>query len=176
MRNRVLFGIAFATIASMCVPAEAADLMGGGYSSIYAGSGGSLEGFYVGADAGFAQLPAAGRSGSLGIVAGNNVAVNSGVIAGLEGQIDFVWNSTSFAGVDAVGLGRIGANFGDATLVYAEAGAGVVDDHAAYVLGLGVEQAVTDAVALRGEVQGSGAFGDDMDGGKAKVGLLWRLR
>lgn len=175
MKNPGLFGVAFAFIASSCVSAEAADLMGGGYDNGYMPSGSGLDGFYVGADAGFAQLPTAGRSGSLGVVAGSNVSVNSGVTAGLEGQIDFVWNSTSFAGVDAVGLGRIGANFGDATLVYGEAGAGVVDDKASYVLGLGVEQAVSDAIAVRGEVQGSGAFGEDMDGGKAKVGLLWRL-
>jgi outer membrane immunogenic protein len=167
------------SLALACVGANgamAADLMGGGYDPVYASSESGFAGLYLGADAGFAQLPSAGRSGTLGVVVGNNVTVNPGVVAGVEGQIDFVWNSETFAGVDAVGLGRIGANFGDATLVYAEAGAGVVDDEASYIFGMGVEQAVTDAIAVRGEVQGSGAFGEDMDGGKAKVGLLWRLR
>lgn len=176
MKNPGLFGVVFGVVAGSCMAAQSADLLGGGYDPMYAPSGSGLEGVYVGADAGFAQLPAAGRSGSLGVVAGANMAVNSGVIAGVEGQIDFVWNSTSFAGVDAVALGRIGANFGDATLVYGQAGGGIVDDRASYVLGLGVEQAVSDSIAVRGELQGSGAFGDDMDGGKAKVGVLWRLR
>lgn len=121
-------------------------------------------------------MPASGRSGSVGIVAGHNVALNSGVIAGLEGQVDFFRYGSSLARVDAVLLGRIGASFGDATLVYVEAGGGIVDDSACYVLCLGIEQAVSDALSVRGEVPASGALGEDMDGGKAKVRLLWRMR
>lgn len=182
MLKRIGLALAAAGLVLVAEGALAADLYGGGgsygggsYDSGY-GSGGGFTGPYVGATAGFGQLPTAGRAGTLGGVVGTNVPLGDTVVAGAEAQADFVWNDVSFAGVDAVALGKVGANLGGSTLIYGAAGAGVVDDEVSYVVGAGVEQAMTSQFSVRGEVQGSGQFGGTMDGGKAKVGVLWHLQ
>lgn len=135
------------------------------------------DGFYAGIHGG-AQF-----SGNthyvIGGFAGYNV-VDGSMVYGVEAQADYVANDDFEAGEYAV-LGRVGTLVGPDTLVYGAAGFNYRDTSASidgwgYSFGGGVEHAVTDSIAVRGEVLGQGTF--DYDDGtpyaaKATAGFVF---
>lgn len=170
--HSLLAGAALAV--SMSTAASAADLLiNGPADPIYSSPLFDFEGFYVGGTAGGALSGGTGY-GTLGIVVGSNFAITDGIIAGVEFQGDTYWNGglTSF---DALALGRVGGFISENTMVYGDLGAGFVGGNAAYAFGGGVEMALTDALAVRGDLQGLGAFGAGPSAAKATVGLVWHL-
>lgn len=169
--------VAFACVAlAACTigSAQAADLLIGNADPIYDSALFHFEGFYVGGTLGIGNYPEAGRVGTVGVVAGNNYELTESLVAGVEVQGDIAWNDDQM-GLNALILGRFGGYLTDATLLYGAAGAGSVDSEAAYALGGGIEQAITDSLSVRGELLGTGGFGGGVDGGKAAIGLLWHM-
>ncbi len=169
--HSLLAGAALAV--SMSTVASAADLLiSGPADPIYSSSLFDFEGLYVGATAGFATTGT--LYGTLGVVVGSNFAITDGIIAGVEFQGDTYWNGglTSF---DALALGRVGGFISDNTMLYGDLGAGLVGGTAVYALGGGVEMGLTDSLAVRGDLQGLGAWGAGPSVAKATVGLIWHI-
>ncbi len=162
-----------ALAVSLVVPASAADLLTP-VDPIYSSSSlFDFEGLYVGATGGGA-LTGGGLAGTTGGVVGANFAVTDGIIVGAEFQGDVYWNG-GYAGYDALGLARVGGFLSDNTMIYGDAGVGIVNGAGAYAIGGGVEMAMTDQLAVRGDLQGIGAFGAAPSVAKATAGLIWHL-
>ncbi|MEQ1770683.1 MAG: hypothetical protein ABL879_12665 [Devosia sp.] len=132
-----------------------------------------FEGFYLGATAGLAT--SGSLYGNFGVVAGNNFAVTDGIIAGVEFQLSGYFAGGGLVAYDALALGRVGGFISDNTMLYGELGVGLLDGSAAYAFGGGVEMAMTDSLAIRGELQGLGEFGSGVSVGKATAGLIWHM-
>ena len=174
MTMRRLIAAALATLA-MGSAVQAEDLLIDQATDLYGGQSFSVEGFYAGATLGLGNAGAAGRFGSVGIVAGTNYTVGDAIIAGVEFQGDAVWDAAGGGGINALLLARLGGYLGPETLAYAAAGSGTLNGTGSYALGGGIEQALADTVAVRGELLGTGAFGGSFDGAKGAVGLLWHM-
>lgn len=174
MMMRRVIAAAFATLA-MGSAVQAEDLLINQAADFYGAPPFSFEGFYAGATLGFGNAGAAGRFGSVGIVAGTNYTVSDAIIAGVEFQGDAVWDAAGGGGINALLLARLGGYLGQETLAYAAAGGGTLNGAGSYALGGGIEQALADKVAVRGELLGTGAFGSGLDGAKGTVGLLWHM-
>ena len=99
------------------------------------------------------------RVGTVGVVVGTNFALTEGILAGVEFQGDAVWNNSGFTGLDGLFLGKLGGYLTDETLIYGTGGLGWVDDESSYALGLGIEQALTDSISVRGEGMATGGLG-----------------
>ncbi len=162
-------------LALMTSGAGAADLLTQGVDPIYQSSLFNFEGFYVGGSLGFGSLPVSSRVGTVGVVVGTNFALAEGILAGVEFQGDAVWNSSGFTGLDGLFLGKLGGYLTDETLIYGTGGLGWVDDESSYALGLGIEQALTDSISVRGEGMVTGGLGGGFDGGQLKASVLWHM-
>lgn len=171
LAHTLLAGAALAV--SMSTAASAADLLTTPVDPIYSSPLFDFEGLYVGIQGGGAVMAGAGQ-GVVGGVVGANFAVTDGIIAGVEFQADAYFNG-GLTAYDALALGRIGGFVSDNAMVYGELGAGFVNAAPSYALGVGVEMAMTDQLAIRGELQGLGAFGAAPSTAKATVGLLWHV-
>jgi outer membrane immunogenic protein len=171
LAHKILAGAALAV--SMTGASYAADLLAGPIDPIYSSPLFNFEGLYIGATAGGALSN--GAYGTLGVVVGSNFAITDGLIAGVEFQGTGYFNGAGLTTYDALALGRVGAFLADNTMIYGELGAGVADSNFVYALGAGVEMAMTDQLAVRGELQGLGAWGAGPSVGKATVGLIWHI-
>ena len=123
-------------------------------------------------------------NGVLGVAAGVNFIPADPFLVGLEVSGDWIWNEAYSSGEFFANL-RAGAVVTDNALVYAIGGVGFqaregVDNEGIYQLGAGVEFAVTDAVTVRGEIVGQGAFekngsDDFFRATKATVGAFYHF-
>ncbi len=152
--------------------AQAADLLPA--DPIYSSPLFNFEGLYLGATGGGA-LNSGALSGTVGMVVGSNFAITDGIIAGVEFQGDAYWNSGGFTSYDALALGRVGGFITDNAMAYGELGAGFATGGPVYAFGAGVEMAMTDQLAVRGELQGLGNFGAMPSTAKATVGLIFHV-
>ena len=192
-------------VRSLAIGVSAAALMVGGAQAadliipttpqpiIETSSGFDWEGIYAGARVGgqWVGTQKYGNStlvdttsGVLGAAVGVNFLPVDPVLLGLEVTGDWIWNEKYSSGEFFANL-RAGAVVTDNALVYAIGGVGFQaregrDNAGIYQLGAGVEFAVTDAVTLRGEVVGQGAF--DKNGSddffratKATVGAFYHF-
>ena len=162
-----------AALALMTASASAADLLTPVPITDYGSGLFDFEGFYVGATGGLVSSGSVG--GTLGVVVGNNFAITDGIIAGVEFQGDLYLNGGGISTFDALALGRIGGFVSDNTMLYGELGAGIVGGTTVYAFGGGAELALTDSLAVRGELQGIGAWGSGPSVGKATAGLIWHM-
>lgn len=167
----LLAGIAAAGF--MATGAQAADLMinPGPADPIYSSSMFNFEGFYVGGTAGVITGP----TGSVGIVAGANFALNDAILLGAEFQGDALWNGGGFTGYDALLMGKLGFYLSDSAMIYGTGGGGLVNGTNAYALGGGLEIAMADAVSLRGEALALGTWGAPPSAAKGTVGIIFHL-
>lgn len=92
---------------------------------------------------------------AVGAFAGYNVDMGNGLLAGVEGEVEYDWNSIWGAGGDALGTAnvRVGADVGGA-LLYGKIGAGY-STRGTWVWGGGggVDVPVMGDAFVRGEVQ-----------------------
>lgn len=170
-RAHILFaGAALAVMLGSA--AQAADLLTPA-DPIYSSSLFNFEGLYVGGTAGVAVN--GGFTGTIGGVVGANFDVTDGIVAGVEFQGDAYFNGGGFTAYDALALGRVGGFIADNTMLYGDLGGGAVNGAAAYAFGGGLETAMTDQMAIRGDIQGIGAWGAAPSVGKATVGLIFHM-
>lgn len=186
-------------VRSLSLGVAAAALMVGGAQAadliipttpqpIYAPAGFDWEGLYVGARVG-GQFTGANpygnqaintTSGVLGAAVGVNFIPVDPVLLGVEVTGDWNWNNVTSTGEFFANL-RVGAVVTDSALIYAIGGLGVQTQAAGstgvYQLGGGVEFAVTDAVTVRGEIVGQGAFNTNpfFESAKATVGVFYHF-
>lgn len=168
-----------AAFVGLAVPAaSAADFWGGdsGLGSVLPSPYFQFEGFYLGGTLGAGTLGESDPFGTVGVVVGNNFDVNDMLLAGAEIQADILYNGNGLIGFDTLLLAKLGGYVSENAVLYGTAGAGWVESDLAYAFGGGVEFAMTDQIALRGEVLGLGAFGAAPEGAKATAGLLWHIR
>ena len=160
--------------ALIVAPAAAGDLLIGGADTIYQSPMFNFEGFYAGVTAGIGTVPNDGGIGQIGVVAGSNFALTEGLLAGVEFQGNLNW-SDGVTGADALFLGKGGAYLAQETLLYGTAGAGWVNGAGSYAAGLGIEQAITDSISVRGEGMATGTWGSWFDGGRVTGGVIWHM-
>ncbi len=173
MFNRPLAVLAAA--AFMATPAIAGDLLIGGADMIYQSPMFNFEGFYTGVSAGLGTVPADGGVGQVGVIAGSNFALTESLLAGVEFQGGLNWNGDGVTGADALFLGKGGGYLAQETLLYGTAGAGWVNGEGSYAAGVGIEQALTDSISVRGEGMATGTWGEWFDGGRLTGGVLWHM-
>lgn len=139
-----------------------------GYGSY--GYGFDWDGFYSGVYGG--GVPFGDEtSWNGGIFAGVNVDFG-GPVVGVEAQLGI--DIADELGLDALILGRGGYGFGD-VLGYAAVGTGYVGGDFGYAVGGGLEYGFTDYLSARGEVLGTGAFGDWPSDVRITAGLAFHL-
>jgi outer membrane immunogenic protein len=134
----------------------------------------NFNGFYLGAQGG--ALLGSTSGGELGVVAGANFDIASTVVAGLEFQGDWLAGSSSTATYDFFVLGRLGVVVSDSFMAYADIGPGWIGGAGSYAVGGGGEYALTDALSVKGEVLGTGAWGASPSNAKVQAGLLFHLQ
>ncbi len=175
--HSLMLGIASAFIFG----SGAAIAQGNVISSAY-GSGYGFEGFYAGVllggvlDGTSAYLTAPDVTAiNLGLAVGVNFYLTESIIGGLEiqGGANIGTTATTF---DALALARLGFAPGDDFMVYGVAGLGTVGATGVYAFGGGVEAAVTQSIAVRGEVLGLGQWGAAPNAVKATAGVIWRMQ
>lgn len=154
--------------ATLVTAASAQDYGPYGYGS--GGFGFDWNGFYAGVYGGGVPL-GDNASFNAGIFSGVNVALDSAVF-GVEAQLGA--NLGDDLGIDALLLGKGGMSFGDA-LVYATAGAGLVGGDVGYAVGGGAEYGFNDYMSVRGEVLGTGAWGDLPGDVRMTAGVAFHL-
>ncbi len=95
-----------------------------------------------------------------GVFVGYNRQIQPWLLAGVElqGDVGLDWTSGA-TGYTLLGLGRIGVLGAADFVLYNMAGLGFVNSTPAYAFGLGVEQSVTQNLALRAEAVAYGQFG-----------------
>jgi outer membrane immunogenic protein len=180
-------------VRSLSLGVAAAALMVGGAQAadliipttpqpIYEAAGFDWEGLYVGARAGGIFADNVDAAGSIGGAVGVNFLPVDPFLLGVEVTGDYVWGNQIVDQGQFFANLRAGAVVTDSVLVYALGGVGVstVDgSNGLYQLGGGVEVAVTDAITVRGEVVGLGAFDDAndnfFDAAKATVGVFYHF-
>lgn len=161
--------------ALVATPALAGDLLIGADTAYQQSPLFNFEGFYTGVTAGVGSVPADGTIGQVGVVAGSNFALTDSTLAGVEFQGNLNWNGTGVTGGDALFLGKGGGYLADETLLYGTAGAGWVNGKGSYAAGVGIEQAITDSISVRGEGMATGTWGEWFDGGRLTGGVLWHM-
>ena len=157
------------TTTALSAPAIAQDYGPYGYGTTGAGYGFDWDGFYAGVYGG--GVPMGTQSWNTGIFTGVNVSIDSAVF-GVEAQLgaDFA-KATS---LDALVLGKGGMSFGS-TLVYAAAGTGFVSGDMGYAFGGGADYGVTDYMSVRGELLGTGEWGNMPEDMRFTAGLAFHL-
>lgn len=116
-----------------------------------------------------------------GGLAGWNFALSDQFRAGVEAQAAFTNNTSGDTGIEAELLGRVGFVPFEGTMLYANAGVGLLQSRASYAVGLGVEHAFWGSSTLRSEVQALGELSPVVAGNngitayRATIGALWHL-
>jgi outer membrane immunogenic protein len=132
----------------------------------------NFEGLYAGVYGG--AFSAGSLYGAVGLVAGVNFALVESVYVGGEFQVGWIGGGGGSTW-DALGLARVGAAVTDSVMVYGDLGVGLLDSDAVWAVGGGIELAVTEAISVRGDIQGIGAWGGGFEAVKATAGLLFQL-
>ncbi len=173
MRSLAFFlGLA---VAGVCATgAEAADVLHMQQAPAYNPAAFNFEGFYLGAQGG--GIVGTFSAGQIGVVAGANFGIADSVIAGAEFQGDWLFGSTASTTYDFFALGRLGVVVTNDFMAYAEAGPGWLGGTASYAFGGGGEYAFTDAMSVKGEILGTGAWGASPSSAKIQAGLLFHLQ
>lgn len=131
-----------------------------------------FEGAYVGGYGGAMTNP--DMNGTLGGIAGANFSVTDGIMVGAEAQGGATFGSTTT--YDAMMLGHVGYEVDDQMLVYGKLGAGMIDGTGSYAVGGGAETMLVDQIGVRGELLGTGAWGEGPSAAKVTAGVLWHMR
>lgn len=88
----------------------------------------------------------------MGGFAGYDHALNDRFRAGVEAQLGANFDTSGDAGLDLLGLARLGVVPTDGVLAYVAGGLGVVEGRSAFAYGGGVDYALWGQASLRGEV------------------------
>ena len=139
-------------------------------------SGFAWDGLYAGVQGGGDWFDDATR-GTIGGVVGVNYIVADPILLGFEVDANYVFGD-HLNGTEFLAVARLGAVLTDQVMVYADAGAGVLNAGGPvtkYQLGGGVEVAVADNVSIRGQVDGVGTFGSGFNEVKATVGAFYHF-
>jgi opacity protein-like surface antigen len=137
-----------------------------------------FEGLYVGLTAGYARTYSGGEGsyGTIGIVAGANVAISDSVLLGAEFQLNQGYYDGVFDGSEWLALAHVGFVPVDGLQVYAAAGAGRFNQvYNTVALGVGAEYALTDMMSVRGEGLALFRPGYEDREVKANVGVLFHF-
>lgn len=177
-----LFALSAAAIALMGTSAFAADLIVDTAEPILETAGFDWEGMYVGAIGG-GYTEDGDSQGFIGGVIGGNVYVSGPVFVGGELQANYYFeNDDYYDSWEVLGLAKLGVAVSDGFAIYAAAGLGTYsnsndESDTEYVLGAGIEAAVTDAISVRGDVLAYGFTDgtDTFDGARASVGLFYHF-
>ena len=209
----LMIGVAGAAL--LATGAQAADLyIPETPAPIYEDAGFSFEGLYVGATGGVAFTGNGGGTTAtttsssvfptIGVVAGVNFAVADPIVAGIEFELDAIFNTPGGGTNNTIGnaavRGHLGALVTDNVMVYALAGVGVLFNSSTGVapiggttttssegygeIGVGVEFGVTESVSIRGEVAYLRSFNNTTVGtttsggrsaGRATAGILFHF-
>jgi hypothetical protein len=118
----------------------------------------------------------------IGTIAGYNYAPSDLIRVGVEGQLGVNFDTSGDAGIDALGLARVGIVPIDGLMAYAAGGVGVVESRPAYAIGGGLEYALWGDTTLRGEALVLYRL-DGTDGGaperfvttKVTLGAIWHF-
>jgi hypothetical protein len=118
--------------------------------------------------------------GHLGAFGGWNFKLVDGavkLIAGVEGQADFLYDTSGDVTWDAIGLGRLGIVPFEGVMVYGAAGIGVLQNKATYALGGGIEYALWGDASLRAEVLALGELTPvgPVTAYKGTIGAVWHF-
>jgi hypothetical protein len=121
--------------------------------------------------------------GHLGAFGGYNFKLVDdaiGIVAGVEGQADFLYDTSGDTGVSALGLARLGVVPFEGMMVYGAAGGGVVNNMPAYALGGGVEYALWGDASLRAEYLALGELSSTptvagFSAHKGTIGAVWHF-
>jgi opacity protein-like surface antigen len=98
------------------------------------------------------------------------------VVASVEVQVDFLFDTSGDTGWEALGLARLGVVPVDGLLLYAAAGGGMVNNKTAYALGGGAEYALWGNASLRAEYLALGEpSGGGFSGHKGTIGAVWHI-
>lgn len=184
--RKLVLGVSLAVLGSAA--ASAADLIiPTTPQPVFQSSGFDWEGLYAGVRAGGVFTDGTDTAGVIGAAVGVNFLPADPFLVGVEVTGDYVWGNSIVDQGEFFANVRAGAVVTDSALVYALAGVGFASrDTGAgnntvglYQLGGGVEFAVTDAITIRGEVVGVGAFDDAnndfFDAAKATVGVFYHF-
>ncbi|HEY8596526.1 MAG TPA: hypothetical protein VIL84_14905 [Devosiaceae bacterium] len=171
MNRAITIAAGLMLAGAMATSAGAAGLLGqGGYGgSTYNSAAYNWEGFYAGIYGG--AWPGSGGAGTIGGMAGLNFAINDMLIAGGELQVGKSWPSGGDE-TSVLALGRLGVAVSDAVMLYGEGGFGTQDGNGTYALGAGLELAMTDNIALRGDILALSNNGG-LNGARVTAGALW---
>ena len=142
----------------------------------------SWEGLYIGAIGG-GYSEDGDAQGFIGGVIGGNVYVADPVFVGGELQANYYFEGGGWADAwEVLALGKLGVVVSPGFAIYAAAGVGYAQDSnddswSEYVLGAGIEAAVTESVSLRGDVLAYGYpdYDDAFSGARASVGLFYHF-
>lgn len=182
MSLRLVALSAFAT-ALMGTAAFAADLtIPASPEPILDSEGLSWEGLYIGAIGG-GYSEDGDAQGFIGGVIGGNVYVADPIFVGGELQANYYFeNDYYYDAWEVLALGKIGVVVSPGFAIYATAGVGYSEDSdnystSEYLLGAGIEAAVTESVSLRGDVLAYGYpdSGEMFTGARASVGLFYHF-
>lgn len=136
----------------------------------------SFEGLYIGATAGMGWTNGgSGSYGTVGIVAGGHVAIVEDVLIGAELQVSRGYYDGMFDGSEWLALAHAGFVAGD-LFMYAAAGGGQINQaEDAVAFGAGAEYAISDNIAIRGEVLRLFEPGGDNTAIKANTGVMFHF-
>ena len=172
MRRFTLFTVATVTAAAAATGASAQNFA---TDPIYDSPLFNFEGFYAGLQLGGANVPGPGYVWTAGVVAGVNFALNQAILGGIEFQGGASWNGTGMTGADVLLLGHVGGYVTDQIMLYGALGGGWVSGTGSYAFGAGAEMPLTDQLAVRAEVLGTGTWGMTPNGARATAGLLFHM-
>jgi len=164
-----------ALAADLTIPEDEAPVVSSGFD---------WEGPYVGVSAaGEFSLDDGDDYFGGGVYAGINFLASESFLLGIEGTADLV-SSGDYTYAELFVLGRAGVLVTPDVLLYGVGGVGYEWDTSdpdsnatVYQLGAGVEVAVADAVTVRGQLTGYGAFDDDdlFEYARASVGIAFHF-
>lgn len=99
------------------------------------------------------------------------------IVAGVEGQADFLFDTSGDTGVEALGLARLGVVPVDGLMVYAAGGGGIVNGKPAYAIGGGAEYALWGNASVRAEALALGALAPAgaITAVKGSLGAVWHF-
>lgn len=141
-----------------------------GYGATGSGYGFDWNGFYAGVYGGGVPM---GNTPSFngGIFTGVNVSIESAIV-GLEAQLG--GDIADDLSLDALLMAKGGMALGP-VLVYGTGGGGLVGGDVGYAFGGGADYGITDYMSVRGEVLGTGAWGDMPSDLRLTAGLSFHL-
>lgn len=118
--------------------------------------------------------------GDMGAMLGWNAYLTDYLLVGAELQAGLLFDTSGDVTRTVLGLARVGIQPMDRLVTYAAGGAGVLQDKFAFALGGGVEYALWDNAAVRGEVLALGELGNTptvagFSASKFSFGVLWYL-